>query len=201
MPFVLRKSIGGFRADVGSRRGRLKVGRRNAQEKIRERVPRGQSIAVAVLTGELKHAVDFKIKHLVVLISRERTAEFEGMFFASPRKYVRVGKGVVRESRGALGAKADDRVGKVQLGRASGILRFYVDSQRGGCWLLHGWHGLYRVAALGGYAKFVQSVGRESVDVGEVKKPVVKGRGRAKARNGVRRSKSARPRIELSFNI
>ena len=35
------------------------------------------------------------------------------------------------------------------------------------------------------------------MNVGEVKKPVVKGRGRAEARNGVRRARSARPRIEL----
>src|SRR5579863_2276138 len=133
MPLILRKGIAGFRPDVGSRRGRLKVRRRNSQEKIGERISRGQRVAVAVLTGELKHAVDFKIKYLVVLISRERTAEFEGMFFASPRKYVRVGERVVREPRGALSAKADDRVGEIQLGWAGGILRFYVDSQRRGC--------------------------------------------------------------------
>src|SRR5579863_2560299 len=128
MPLILRKGIAGFRPDVGSRRGRLKVRRRNSQEKIGERVPRGQRVAVAVLTGELKYAVDFKIKNLVVLIGRERSAEFEGVFSASQGKDVRVGERVVSESRGTLSAKTDDRVREVQLGRASGILRLYVDS-------------------------------------------------------------------------
>src|SRR3984957_4092284 len=149
MPFVLCKGIGGFRANIGSSRGSLKVRRRNAQENIGTGVSRGQRVAVAVLTGELKHAVDFKIKNLVVLIGRERSAEFEGVFSASPGKDVRVGERVVRESRGTLSAKTDDRVREVQLGRASGILRLYVDSQRRGRWLLHGRHGLHCVAALG----------------------------------------------------
>src|ERR1700683_2080397 len=98
MPLILRKGIAGFRPDVGSRRGGLKVRRRNAPEKIGERAPRGQRVAVAVLTGELKHAVDFKIENLVVLIGRERSAEFEGVFSASPGKDVRVGERVVSES-------------------------------------------------------------------------------------------------------
>src|SRR5580658_4076688 len=103
-------------------------------------------------------------------MSRERTAEFQGVFSPGPRKHVGVGEGVVRELRGTLNAKADDRVREIQLGWTGGILRFYVDAQCGGGRLLRGRHGLHRVAALAGHAKFVQNVRREGMDVGEVKK-------------------------------
>jgi len=64
------------------------------------------------LTGELEHAVDLKIEQLVVLISRERTAEFQVVL----KKHVGVGESVVCESRGTLPARADDRVRENQLG-------------------------------------------------------------------------------------
>src|SRR5580700_5526862 len=115
MPFILRKGIGSFGADVRRRCGRLKIGGRHAQEEVGERVSSGKRVAIAVLTGELEHSVDFKIEYLVVLIGGERTAEFHGVPSAGPRKHVGVGEGVVREPRRTLIAKADRGLGKVEL--------------------------------------------------------------------------------------